>query len=170
MADGEVLDIRKLIQDPVYRTFLGTAPILPHVLPDSRPWYFYLKQEWAVHGDPAHPQAVTGTKIGWKRKACGTYHQAYGLLREHYKAAHDTVITCRVMPVGPPLDERRGKPWNWHKSPELARYDFSIDYKWCGYCRRPTRFRFFSRHHAVIDAINDEKRCEVCGVRERMVR
>jgi len=170
MSASAQLNIRRLIQDPIYRAFLSTAPILPHTLPDHKPWYYYTQREIAVH----HPETkeVTGTRVAWLRKPCDTYQTAYALLRKDYREAIDCAIVCRVLAVDPPLDERRGKPWNWHASPELRRYDFSQEYKWCGYCRRPTTFRYFTRHHAFGKQphINDEKRCHICGIREGSAR
>lgn len=169
---GDVLDIRKLIQDPIYRAFLQTAPVLPHTLPDHRPWYYYVRREIAVKGDPDDPTRVTGTRVAWLRAPLDTYQAAYAKLRKDYREAYDAAIVCRVMAVDPPLDERFGKPWNWHRSPELRRYDFSAEYKWCGYCRRPTKFQYFAKHHAFGKQphINDEKRCHICGIREGVAR
>lgn len=122
----------------------------------------------------------------------GSYPDAFRLLTKFLKAGvHDAAIQCRPSAFRPPMRvvkvtknrkpvmvTIRGEqvqktaltPWR----PKLGMTD--EPHVWCGYCRRPTVFRWFMKHHALdrstVAGVFDQsvRRCTICGVSESFLR
>jgi hypothetical protein len=154
----------QLVRDPVYRQFLRTPPVMPprESRTDSYRWYYYALREQGG---------------AWARVATRTYGEAYVRLRGDLPRFYDVVISSRSVSFQPPKigEGKKAKPWSFQQ----AFPDADSSYRWCFYCRRPTRFLHFLTHHALplqqVSAeplvtkrivVPDVLRCEVCGVGE----
>lgn len=167
-----MIDLHRLLEDPTYKAFFKTPPKLPPVAKDpalSPCYWVYAQRE--SHGP-------------WRRGEARSYKEAFGKVRERLSTHHDLVIVSKRVALPPPQRivrvTRRGKPvmvqtgrgkmeqqtkvvvWSWLKL--LDEMDRPHD--WCSYCRRPTEFRYFPKHHAFRNGPPDptKRRCTICGV------
>lgn len=143
-----------LITDRRYRQWFREIPLLTHT-PGPKPWYYYVQR----HGSYA-----------WARAAMSSYTEALrrAEIDLRSRSFYDVVIVSRAKAFPPPSDIRRRTKknpagvwdfrWLW---PEA-----DPEYRWCMYCRRPTRFLKFKSHHALKVVTVDRARCETCGVGE----
>jgi hypothetical protein len=136
---------------------------------DTYRWYFYARRE---------------QEGPWARKAQQTYADCYALVRANLSQFYDVVITSRSVAFPAPPNIRRRTKQNPAGVWDFRRLwpDADSSYRWCPYCRRPTRFLKFRTHHAfpaltmpkaegepaktmrvVVDGV---RRCETCGVGE----
>jgi len=174
-----MIDIRRLLSDPIYKAYFLKAPKLP---PAARalgdPFYVYVQRE--PHGR-------------WARTSAANYRDAYAVLKQYLPGVHDVVIVSRRVAFGPPTRTvkvtKNGKPkmvqtpsgpqqetriveWSWGKLLDMEGGD--RPHRWCPYCRRPTEFRYFPRHHAFKNAPVPQDptrpRCTVCGCSEDLAR
>lgn len=160
-----MITIHELLEDPIYRKYFSTVPKLPAVPRLAPPWRLYLKN----------------TEGRWLKLDCEQYAQAFKVFKANRDKAIDAAIVCRPMTLPPPTKVVRvkGKYVNgvqvtrevlWQ--PNLAGEDDA--HSWCGRCRRPTVFKFFTQHHAfrgeqtqLMDP--SVRRCVICGIRLEMV-
>jgi hypothetical protein len=166
-----LLTIHELLKDKQYKEFFLKQPQMPTIFqrnPQLTPWRVYIQRE---------------TDGPWAKKDLHTYTEAFELFRRFKPNIHDASITCRSVAFAPPYRfvrvrgqyrevVRKGKKttvqvtklvvWKPKLPPEEGAH------KWCTYCRRPTIFRYFSKHHALGDmSISQEHlRCSICGIRE----
>lgn len=143
----EQVRFRVLIKDPIYRQYLQKRPTLDHIV-STAPWRVYVQL----------------TQSGpWARKDFRTYPEAYRFLLKHYRqGAHDLSLGCK--PRAFPLPQVKTK--SGARQP-LIRL-IPDGHTWCGYCRRPTVFRYFKRHHALpknYPPNPDALRCTICACR-----
>lgn len=128
-----------LLKDQSYRKFFKRSPTLfqPQTLPGVEPWWLYVQR------------AEEGS---WARRSTRTYAEAFTLAVKAIKKldVHDLTIVSRRAAYRPPGD------LEWPKS-----------HVWCPYCRRPTVWWRFSRHHALRSFVNFDMsevvRCTICG-------
>lgn len=134
------LRMKTLLKDPTYRKFFATAPRLYETqqIPGTKPWWLYVQRK---EDGP------------WGRRATETYRDAFDLAKKALKKldVHDLTIVSRRASYRPP----RG--FEWPQS-----------HRWCPYCRRPTVFWYFRRHHALTRFkdydLSEVPRCTVCGI------
>lgn len=166
----ELLTIHELLQDKQYKEFFLRAPAMPVVYRQQQmlPWRVYIQRE------------VDGA---WAKKDLPTYREAFALFRRYKPEIHDAAIMSRAVAFAPPHRlvrirgqyrevVRKGKKEKVQVTklvvwkPKLPQEE--SPHQWCTYCRRPTVFRYFSKHHAFGKNMNitqDELRCMICGIR-----
>ena len=167
-----MISLLELLEDKEYRQFFQKIPKLPSAayLPSTPPWRVLIR----VQGG------------SWKSSYEKTYAEAFETLKYYKPLMIDgAIISRRVQfPVFQKIvriknsyvivnGERRQvtKPVNW--KPKLDPYE-SAHY-WCPYCRRPTVFGYYRKHHAIpqnfagvgIDPF--VLRCSICAASERLV-
>lgn len=133
------LSAKLLLKDPVYKKWAQKPPKLT-AKGTQDPWrVFVLKPngKWAKKDFPTYAKA-----FNWMAKNLGKYP--------------DIVIHSKRQRFKPPVVRYKGKKTYW-PSPR--------GYRWCPYCRRPTKFKYFKSHHAQPLMVPWYKRCHVCGVR-----
>lgn len=165
-----MITLSELIDDPTYRKFMHRLPNLgPHTQP---PWRLYVQRE------------MDGP---WGKKDFEEYEEALNTLKRFLdRGVHNATIQCRPTGFKPPrkivrvtrdgrpvMIKRGGKeipktqliPWRPKVSTDQA------SHTWCPYCRRPTIFRWFTKHHALPPEFDPSvQRCTICGVSEVFVR
>jgi|SRR5690606_1906910 len=136
------ITLRELLKDPNYRAWFTKIPKL-RVVHHTPPWRLYAQRE-------------EGGK--WARKDYRTYPEAYNAVRSRLQEFHDLIIHCKPQAFPPPIIEFQGRKFYLPPPP---------GHLWCVYCRRPTVFGFFSKHHAMPGRpIPDyDLRCGGCGAR-----
>lgn len=154
IAQIRLVDILK--RDPVYRKWFAKNPYLPPHQKHDSPWWLYLQER---EDGP------------WKRAKVETYAKAYKYISSRLSEYHDFSITsrrkCFLPPQYRPEEDRRFLVY-WHNYPQ--------SHNWCPYCRRPTLFRTFERHHADVirktfaNITITTPRCSICGIRRDSVQ
>lgn len=161
-----------LIKDKTYKKFLTTQPGLPPAMKDPRlapspPWVVYVQRE---------PEGPWGKKEFWKYTDAFKFFAAW--LK---KGAHDLALANKRYGYEPPyrFARIRGKyvvgsdgirrqatkavPWRILDLP-----DGEPEHHWCKYCRRPTVFKFYSRHKRLGVVDQTVPRCCICGSSARI--
>lgn len=169
-----MIQMSELVKDPTYKRFLQTKPKLPPIannkhLQNRPPWVVYVQVK------------VDGP---WGKKEFWKYTKAFDFLKRCLKAnVHDATINNRRVPTDPPMRLVRIKgryvvgsdgvrrqattPMPW--KPRLSGDD--VGHQWCPYCRRPTVFKFYSKHKALKEYCDPSvRRCCICGASERITR
>lgn len=168
-----MIPMSELVQDPVYRKFLQTKPVMPPHLADpsmvdTPPWVVYVQRE---------------SDGPWGRKAFWTYAKAFKFMRAWIKkGCHDVTINNNRVGYEPPyrLVRIKGKyvvgsdgirrqattrvVW---KLPTALMLD-QPEHHWCKYCRRPTVFKFYSKHKRLGAVDPNVPRCCICGASSRI--
>src|SRR5262245_14657101 len=158
-----------LMDDPLYRTYMKTAPSYRHAHASGDPW-----QLWVRTMDER-----------WLTKTFPSYRAVWPVFVKRYRAGYDSTIVSRRVFYAPPGERynqkvrkpRRATPDNpatshivierrWRQTFHWDGYDLH----WCGRCRRPSYWMpLFSSHHALrkMPAISteDNVRCIICGIR-----
>lgn len=143
------ITIRELLKDPLYKKWFSTVPKLPPDSAHTPPWRIYV-------------QAEEGGS--WARTETGGYVKAYRYVAKHIRDYHDICIQSKRHEFRPPVvkDKSTGKRHYW---------PCPVGHRWCPYCRRPTVFTYFSRHHlfsgrnGFSTGTSGYKRCVICGIR-----
>lgn len=161
-----MLTIHELLEDKQYREFFLKPPPMPPVYRQQqlKPWRVYIQRE---------------TDGPWAKKDLPNYVEAFKLFKKFRPEIHDASIMSRAIAFPPPhrlvrikgvYVEHRGKKVQKTKlvvwKPQLPMEETT--HHWCSYCRRPTVFRYFSRHHAFgkdMPITQEGLRCTICGIR-----
>lgn len=152
-----MITFRELMQDEVFRKWMAKPPKL-----QSR-WRVFVQKEEGGR---------------WGKADFDTYADAYRFMAKNLKKYHDMSIHCLARLSDPPIVVRKtgrvvkGIPERTRKSWMLTTKLDLAGHRWCGLCRRPVKFRYFTRHHAIPSKypINGyEKLCSICGGREVFV-
>jgi hypothetical protein len=144
---AEQIQMRELLRDPLYRRWF-TQP--PKKLPGDR---------WRVY-------AQVKTDGPWSKKDFSSWREALRFFAEHHREWHDAALTCRNRAFRPPtVSDKLGRRRNYHAPSVTLQHHI-----WCPYCRRPTRFGYFSRHHNLPNCLPYKLRCIVCGIAEDAVK
>lgn len=170
-----MITLPELLEDKVYRKFFTTPVRLPPQHPLAAP-------QWRVH--------VQRESDGrWGHKDFRKYSQAFKFLKPYLKTCHDATIQSRGIAYDPPTRwvrvTRGGKPilipdpHSGEMVPKIKKIDWipklpegEDQHVWCPYCRRPTVFTWFSKHHAFGSSGTFDpslRRCTICGSSERLV-
>lgn len=165
-----MITLDELLDDKRYREYFLRVPKLPHIERIHPPWRLYVQRD---SGSP------------WSRKDFETYREAYLFYKSRYKnVSHDASITSRAHafypPVrivkltraGVPLLDKNGIQQTKEVFWRVSLPDDEIPHRWCPYCRRPTIFTWFSKHHAFPKGAPmdpSQVRCTICGVSERAI-
>lgn len=156
---GDMLTMRNFLKDPIYRKWFTKEPYLAPHLGNGKPWWLYLQEQ---------------EEGKWRRAALSTYKQGFVWIQKHLKEVYDFSLTSKrrtyLPPVYRPVDDE-GNPARdrayWSNYPSY--------HNWCPYCRRPTVFAQFERHHADTEyhrymTDTSEPRCYICGIRASAVK
>jgi len=178
MTPITLIPLGDLLEDKTFRKFFTeTPPMYPHQAARSDGWRLW------VRFNQTSP---------WRRKDVTHYQSGvdYVLPRIEDGSIHNAVLQCRGVSYKPPTrrflvrDPKTGKPMLvvdgkgnvskkvvekvWAPSSELIQEYGPHD--WCFYCRRPTVFAYFRKHHAFIGTPLEPyfdgsiRRCAVCGI------
>ena len=167
-----------LDNDVRFAKYFQKVPRLPPVASrcSTPPWRILFK----THDHP-----------GWMSRNARTYADAFRFIVPLYKKLEliDGAIVCRRMQFGPPqrIVRIKGK-YTKNAQGESIQLTRLVDWKpqiptdeswhnWCPYCRRPTVFAYFRKHHALpsnkdgkgVDVDPSVLRCSICGASERLV-
>jgi hypothetical protein len=167
-----MITLSELLQDKKFKEYFLDAPrSMPGAGP--LPWRVWAQRE------------VDGS---WGKKDFPTYVEAFKFLKPKIGQWHNAALASRAVAYGPPvvyaklrrrgapvIDEKTGKQKSIKKLwlPKLPTEEVFHD--WCPYCRRPTVFGYFARHHSFAshmqnDIMKRERRCSICGAGESFVR
>lgn len=162
-----MISLRELLQDPIYKAYFSKIPKLPRsaLQCSTPPWRVLFK-----------------TNGRWKSVNADTYKNAYLILKR--SGFEDGAISCRRVQFQPPIRNVRIKnkfyidndgnkkqvvrSVTWR--PKLPEAEQS--HNWCPYCRRPTVFAYYRKHHALslnVELDPSVLRCGICGASERIV-
>jgi hypothetical protein len=136
------MNLKELLKDPIYKAWYGKIPT-EHMV-GTFPW-----RVW-VHTD----KGWTRTKSDFEK-----YSQAYNWIAKRMHDYEDLVLYSKGHEFRPPVIRYRDKKYYW---------PCPAGYRWCGYCRRPTLFGTFTRHHALTHLSDPvAPRCIICGARKK---
>lgn len=142
------ITMRELLDDPLYRKWMS----IPPKGFDHRPsWTVYAQRE---EGGP------------WARATFTNFVRAHNYFAKNFRQWHDSALCCRNYQSRPPVvrDPNNPKKRRYH-GPVLT----IMGHRWCTYCRRPTIFKVFAKHH-VFTAKKMKPmlvpRCSICGIAE----
>lgn len=147
--------MQALLEDPLYKQWVMRAPIgwdaKDSAFDSVRPWRVYVQRaEWGK----------------WGVKDFKSYNKALKfLLRALELGVWDATISHKVHQFPPPRlrPKAGGRTVPWEGIPD--------GHRWCTFCRRPTIFRYFTRHHALpMSIIPYVIRCSICGASGRFVK
>lgn len=172
MSDFEQIRFLELLDLPGFKEFLVTRPeILAVPIGNKLPWRVYVQK---------HPHGR------WAKKDFETYGAAFKFMKPYIRTSHDVALHCRNIMYLPPgrwlpirrngepvyLLDAQGKPRLDDDGKRIRQKKFKPmqmppGHTWCAYCRRPTIFTWFSRHHAFPPTLKirgNVERCTICGV------
>lgn len=166
-----MIRLAELLEDKKYREwFLAKPRVMPGA--GTTPWRVWVQKE------------VDGR---WGKKDFPSYNDAFRFLKPRLHTDHNHALASRAVAYGPPIRyvklNRRGKPVIDEKTgkqrtakmlwlPTLP--PMEPNHTWCPYCRRPTVFGYFAKHHSFPEELrNDimkrERRCTICGAGESFI-
>jgi len=147
----EQVTLRELVRDPIYRKWIKTPPL--GGFSEYARFRVYVQKE---------------ENGGWAKKDFEAFAPAYNFLVKNYKSWYDAALTCRNQESRPPVVRYKGK--RQYYAPMLL----MPGHIWCGYCRRPTVFGYYSTHHTFaakgIKPLPYKLRCGICGNTEDSIR
>lgn len=164
-----MLTLRELLADKIYKEFFTTPPEMPVIpVPELQRWRVYVQRE-------------TGGK--WAKKDFVRYRDAFKFLKPRLREVHDATIQSRGIAFPPPARvvkiRKNGQLLRDDKGKLILRRivwqpilpEAEEPHRWCPYCRRPTVFGWFSKHHAFPPGFEFDlaiQRCTICGISERL--
>lgn len=161
----EQITMRDLLRDPVFRKWMTRVPTVHS--PIERPWRVWIQRE---RDNP------------WAMGDITSYARGYNALVRYIKeGVHDAALTCKVKEFNPPITgvkralDSRGRQIKLKTYYIPGKPGQSEKHVWCTFCRRPTIFTTFQRHHTFREGRarlcdNTERRCAICGIRLRGMR
>ena len=171
-----MLSIHDLLEDSRYKEYFCRVPKLPaHAksgAAETPAWVLYVR----YHGESR-----------WRKKECVTYPEAFKKLKMLIKRGRvaDAAINCKRYSFAPPMRLVRikgkymvGTDGVRRQATKFVEWRASLpadepdEHRWCPYCRRPTVFKWYSRHPALsklgVDIDPSVRRCCICGASERI--
>lgn len=141
------ITFRELVQDPLYRKWFLAKP--QHA---DRRWVAWVQREEGGR---------------WARREFDGWREGARWVVAHHERVWDLSLCCpgRATPRPKIKTKRRTKKGLAVRVP----WPLPEGHRWCPYCRRPTVFRRFSKHHAMwtMSFVNPNvRRCTACGVKE----
>lgn len=136
--------MRELLDDPMYRKWISRPPK-----------GFDFRPSWAVYAQRKEDGP-------WARATFTNFVQAHNFFVKNFRSWHDSALCCRNYPSRPIVIR---DPNNPKKRRYYAPMLTIRGHIWCNYCRRPTVFKMFSKHHALKGRTPmPVERCSICGV------
>lgn len=166
-----MITIHDLLKDTTYKQFICQQPSLPpHMTRALKPWRLMVQLKGEQH---------------WRMKRFGTYSEAFKAMKKILPRAADATINCPALGFVAPTRVVRIKGKFHTNGQQLTRLvtwkaampmgEFE-EHHWCPYCRRPSVFKRFRRHHALqgnaIGGLPIDPsllRCSICGASENIV-
>ena len=167
----ELISIHELLRDRQYREYFLKVPQLPpHYTPSNMPWKLMVLKKGETH---------------WRSKRFSTYQEAFGGLKVMPPSIRNGAINCPALDFMPPIKNYKVKGkfvGNGHLrrplivtkvwKPQLT--DDMSEHSWCGYCRRPSIFRYAtiqrpSKGRFEFTHGEPEVRCIICGASARIL-
>lgn len=145
-----------LKRDPLFRKWMGQVPKIRDY-GRTPPWVVYVQREQGG---------------GWARAEFKKYKKGLKFVLKNLDKYHDMALSHRRHDFKPPRVSKDNRTW-YHLGISTEEVSFLPErptHRWCGYCRRPTVFRFFSKHHSLPYCPSDVRRCTICGASESFVR
>lgn len=164
----------ELLEDPTYRKFLTTKPEMPPHLRDPKkvptaPWVVYVQREqngpWGKKSFWKYGKALkfmSDCVYKYKVWDCALNNKRIG-----YEPPNRLVRVKGKFVVGTD-GKRRQKVKYVVWRPSTALLLDQPEHLWCKYCRRPTLFKYYSRHKVLGTVTTDVRRCNICGASERI--
>lgn len=142
---------RELMDDPIFRQWTTTKPKAP----EYANWRVYAQR---IEDGP------------WAKRDFKSWKKALKFQLKGYKRWHDCALISRNWESKPPIvarKEGKRRVRRWYQT--LLRVE---GHHWCGFCRRPTVFRCFSKHHAFQGRppLPYVVRCSVCGISQDHIK
>lgn len=137
------LPLSHFLKDKQFKKFFSKQPTLSvNQSNGKRPWRIYVQST---------------EDSSWKKGDVPTYKVAFTHAKKLLsKGVYDLTICSRSRAYWPPII--RGQVWANYPTTHL----------WCPFCRRPTIFWHFRKHHALPNPLIDlsiDPRCQICGNR-----
>lgn len=169
-----MISLPELLEDKLYRAYFQTIPKLPRAayLPSTPPWRVLIRVK----------------EGSWYSCYEKTYAAAFTTLKSYRLVLLDGAIISRrvqfpvfervvrikgkyVLVNGEKRQVTRATAWK----PKLDPYETT--HYWCPYCRRPTVFGYYKKHHAIpvsrigvaVELDPSILRCAICAASERLV-
>ncbi|MCA1807230.1 MAG: hypothetical protein LC687_05205 [Actinobacteria bacterium] len=170
-----MIALSELLKDPVYKEYFLAVPKFRTKALRKPKFRVYVQ--------------LKGETV-WRGKDAETYPEAFQIIKKYLKAGtlHDGAICCKSHASNPPmrnvrlkgqykLDSKGKKVQVTKRVVWQAKLDGNDpDYqRWCPYCRRPTAFKYFVKHHALnylgdgMSIDPELRRCVICGSSERLI-
>jgi len=168
-----LLTLEDLLEDPKYKEFFCKVPKLLNPSQKTKPWRVFI-------------QLKKDRK--WRKKDFYSYTSAFKFLRKLIQAGvvQDATIHCLRQSYSPPTRVVRvkgkfliGSDGKRRQVTRIIKWEPQLDvndpndYTWCPYCRRPTVFKYYAKHHAIdlkgLPIDQSVARCHICGVSTRML-
>lgn len=169
-----MITLRELLEDPQYKQYFLKVPHLPkHYRPEMKPWKLMILKRGESQ---------------WRTKRFESYSAAFNALKGLLKNPdnYDFVINCPSLDWQPPIRlakvkgkvDAKGQPIVRAVVWKPALDDIMPTHYWCPYCRRPTKFGYYTTHKAMTTArighmgsgVDPTKlRCSICGASESLV-
>ncbi len=164
-----MIPMSELLTDPTYRRFLETKPETPEAASArsmSPQWVVYIQKD--VNGP-------------WGKRSFRKYKKALKFFQAWMeRGCHDAAINNKRIAFDPPSrfvrikgkyvegsDGKRRQATKrvvWRVPARLAMDQ--PEHEWCRYCRRPTVFKYYSKHKRLGVVRQDVRRCCICGAAE----
>lgn len=166
---ADQITLKRLLKDPIYRKWFSTKPAQGA----QGRWRVWFKET------PTSP---------WEEKEFPSWKKGFKFVQANINNFYDMALANPSHAYSPPVViwKRTKNPkteiitkHRRHYVPPVAEdADRMIDnhkHAWCPYCRRPTIFTYFRRHHSYYTRVNflgkpydtnsQERICLICGVR-----
>lgn len=143
----EQVPIKLLLSDPIYKAWTKKPPQKRAVIARN-PWRVYALFEGHA----------------WAKRDFPTYAKAYNFFRLCIREPSlvDGAIHSSVTWFKPPVVKMKGGKRTYWPMP--------TGHRWCGYCRRPVVYKYFSRHHMWASWMQGGeipwRCCSICGGKE----
>jgi len=151
MTTEGMMTLRELLQDPIYAKWFAKPP-----------------KETEFTGWRVYAQKKRDKR--WRKKDFEFWADAYQFLtrRGRLDTWYNASLTCRNEEYRPPVVRYQGKRQYY------AKMLLTEGHLWCPYCRRPTMFGYFTKHHAFPEGgptpMPHFLRCGICGIREVSIK
>lgn len=163
-----MITLPELLEDKAFRKFFERQPSIPVVKRTTPPYRIWVQKE---------------PRGRWAKKDVGSYQSAVRWFDKNLELIYDGALAIpstqtappkrlvRVSKDGKPVLVRNADGTKTQKIKEVLWVPrIPADERkhlWCPYCRRPTVFAWFSKHHNQPKVLQPEySRCTICGLRE----
>lgn len=160
-----MITLPELLEDKNYRRFFEKPPVIPNVQRTAPPYRLWVRRDGK-----------------WFKRDISSYRSGRDWILDRLDVIDDGALAIKGTMSPPPtrlVKVKRGgvlltkvgsdgverpvvreAPWVVHLPAD------EVKHLWCPYCRRPTVFTWFSKHHNQPKVLQPEfERCTICGIR-----